>query len=166
MKMYNLEFILDQWIEEAKVSTPILYDIEKDNTLIIYTTQPGIMIGRGGKTVNKYLDLLKELHYPKIEHIRFVECTRFRIPKNKDTTIHEKAKSYKFTRYDYDEDLNPIREHVFYVKSQYLEDLYNKVYAGKYNCFEHFLNDKDPKISEFIYVNAFDNNAIINESIE
>lgn len=53
--------LLKRWMTEAQVETPLLirYDYEKLK-LIIYTTDPGKLIGYHGKTITKYSKLLNE----------------------------------------------------------------------------------------------------------
>ena len=66
--------IIKEWKKEAGVKGIILVSAYNDcrDTIKICTYRPGLMIGRGGKLVEKYKGKLKEYNH-KLEHIEFVE---------------------------------------------------------------------------------------------
>ena len=51
---------LAAWKMEAGVTTPLMYRLRYPHKeLIIYTSQPGWLIGKGGKLIGKYTTLLQ-----------------------------------------------------------------------------------------------------------
>lgn len=56
----KVSVILQEYAEEARLSH-ILYKIHKDNTIQIFTSRPGILIGKAGSVVEKYRKMLNEL---------------------------------------------------------------------------------------------------------
>ena len=54
--------IMTKWITEIGLGTPVLYKLDrKKKKMIVYTTEPGKMIGYNGTLVNKYNERLKPL---------------------------------------------------------------------------------------------------------
>ena len=50
---------LVDWKEESHSTAPIMFRVH-NNTLYIYTSQPGYLIGKAGYLVNKYSAVIKE----------------------------------------------------------------------------------------------------------
>lgn len=73
--------ILGRWKKEASVEDALLitYDYDKKK-LIIYTTRPGYLIGRGGERIKRYSELLRNELRIKFgvsngdDFIELVEC--------------------------------------------------------------------------------------------
>lgn len=67
--------IIKQWKEECGVHSPIQFKFSLLNdTLTIYTSQPGYLIGAEGHTYIKYKDMLKkEFYFDENFKIDFVE---------------------------------------------------------------------------------------------
>lgn len=63
---------LEDWCNEAHVEDPIAYNFRYGESLTIYTTHPGFMIGKAGALVNKYQARL-EREFGKNNKIKFVE---------------------------------------------------------------------------------------------
>ena len=58
MRDKHVETILKEWKKECLIREPILYTFSM-GLLRIFTTRPGIMIGRAGITYNKYNDIMQ-----------------------------------------------------------------------------------------------------------
>ena len=70
----RLTQIIKEWKDEAGVKGIIqinAYPTVKD-TLTICTDRPGLMIGMGGRLVDKYKEMIQK-EYPNIKKINFVE---------------------------------------------------------------------------------------------
>lgn len=56
----SIEKILKQWKDECLIDDPILYTFSYHSGLLrIFTTRPGVMIGRAGIIVDKYKALMQ-----------------------------------------------------------------------------------------------------------
>lgn len=66
--------ILKEWKSEAGVKSIILVGAYPDasRTIKICTSRPGLMIGKGGETYDKYKKKLKAI-CPRMERIEFIE---------------------------------------------------------------------------------------------
>lgn len=63
--------ILKDWKEEVGVTRVIQYRY-RNGILTIYTSQPGLLIGKAGVTVDKYGKILKK-EISNFENLEFVE---------------------------------------------------------------------------------------------
>lgn len=64
--------VLKEWKAEAK-NTHLCVYAANDGVLTIYTDRPGCLIGRGGSTVAKYRERIKEESFGTIHDVKFVE---------------------------------------------------------------------------------------------
>ena len=72
--MYEVQYIIKNWKHEAKARRVIQYKyIRNENKLILYTSEPGILIGAHGRLIEKYTKLLQEVVYPNIRKVDLVE---------------------------------------------------------------------------------------------
>lgn len=49
---YNIQRILNEFIENIKTPIIILYKINKNNILNLYSNRPGVLIGPAGRDIN------------------------------------------------------------------------------------------------------------------
>ena len=75
----TIKEILTKWYREAfkgkfHLLGPIYYHID-NNTLLIFTNWPGILIGLHGQTIDKYIKILKENNFNY--EIKFVELSKY-----------------------------------------------------------------------------------------
>lgn len=82
MERRRITDIIKEWKEEAGLkhkdivlTSPYPYLRE---TLTIYTSKPGYMIGKAGKLFDKYRTIISE-QFPKIRDIKIVETDRWYI---------------------------------------------------------------------------------------
>ena len=66
--------IIKEWKDEAGVKGIVLVGVYSSfrDTIKICTDRPGLMVGKGGKLVDKYREKLKTVN-KHLEHIEFVE---------------------------------------------------------------------------------------------
>lgn len=64
--------LIEKWCKECGVVTPIGYDNDLNGVMTIYTQQPGKLIGKKGKDVDKFKADLKEEFGINYE-VKFVE---------------------------------------------------------------------------------------------
>lgn len=65
--------VLERWCKEAGIKEPVGYTKDYSNkTYIIYTRQPGYMIGLHGTLAKKYTEEIKKM-FPGIHDVVFVE---------------------------------------------------------------------------------------------
>ena len=73
-KVWNIMF---DWKKEAGVTSPIVWKWNnKRNKVCLYTTRPGLLIGRGGEMYQKYVRLLSEANPVKFKEngVDIIEC--------------------------------------------------------------------------------------------
>lgn len=76
--MRNIMKILRQWKNEARSTSVILFKyFRKDEKLVVYTSQPGLLIGLHGKMIDKYTPILMAEKYPKIKKVELVETESY-----------------------------------------------------------------------------------------
>ena len=53
---------IKRWKQEAGVKTPILFELRADErgVLYIWSTHPGLLVGKGGVLCNKYEEILRK----------------------------------------------------------------------------------------------------------
>lgn len=68
--------IINEWKKEAGVNKPVLWKFDrKRNKVCLYTTRPGLFIGRAGSTYQKYIAKLRETKNEKFRNdIDIIEC--------------------------------------------------------------------------------------------
>ena len=66
--------VIKEWKKESRVRSIILINANctDSKVLTICTSKPGLMIGKKGVMINKYLTKIKEIA-PNIENVEFVE---------------------------------------------------------------------------------------------
>lgn len=70
---YTAERVMEKWLKEAKLNEDIHYNIDyKEKTVTIYTTRPGVLIGRRGCLVEKYNLIMREM-WNSFAGFKFVE---------------------------------------------------------------------------------------------
>lgn len=74
----ELANVIKEWKTEAGVKGIILVNAHTSTkkTLTICTDRPGLMIGKQGVVINKYLEKIKAAA-PNIENVEFVETDRW-----------------------------------------------------------------------------------------
>ena len=89
----KVSVILQEYAEEVKLPH-LLYKIHKDNTIQIFTSRPGILIGKAGSVVEKYRKMLNELVTEENNTIREINDRRIVAFNNihKDTPYEERPK--------------------------------------------------------------------------
>ena len=70
-----IQRIITSWKKECKVNRVIQWKLGRDGVLRIYTSQPGFLIGKAGKTYDKYKKILKEELGAALKKIEFVETS-------------------------------------------------------------------------------------------
>ncbi len=71
--------IMKKWKEDAGVKYPCLFRY-RNGILEIYTSKPGLFIGKYGCLVNKYRNILKEeLKSSNFDNVRFIETDPFTV---------------------------------------------------------------------------------------
>ena len=72
--------IIKEWKDEAGVKGIVLVSVYSSfrDTIKICTDRPGLMVGKGGKLVDKYREKLKTIN-KHLEHIEFVETDNWYI---------------------------------------------------------------------------------------
>ena len=71
--MYKFDKVISLWKMEARLSEPVMYDVNYDTwEILIYTTRPGWLIGKEGCLVNKYTEVMKK-EWPIFNGFRFKE---------------------------------------------------------------------------------------------
>lgn len=69
--------ILQQWKEEAKLPHNIIIQYRYRNRILsIYTSHPGLLIGRQGILVDKYTEIFKE-HIYDFNELEFIEVSEY-----------------------------------------------------------------------------------------
>lgn len=56
---YKLRKIFKDWKAESGVKKPFVYKYDRKGTLYIYTSQPGLMIGKAGSIYYKFEERIK-----------------------------------------------------------------------------------------------------------
>lgn len=56
----KIQRIIKEWKKECGISRVVQWKLGRDGNLQIYTSQPGFMIGREGKTYYKYKEILEK----------------------------------------------------------------------------------------------------------
>lgn len=75
--MKSVRNLLQQWKKESGATRIIQYKYSSSTgTLYIYTSQPGILIGRYGNLVDKYKKIFKE-NIMSFEKFEFIETDYF-----------------------------------------------------------------------------------------
>ena len=60
-RLQALPKLMYEWCKEAGVHTPIGYERDhKENAYVLYTTEPGRLIGKAGALIGKYIKALQE----------------------------------------------------------------------------------------------------------
>lgn len=76
----ELSNVIKEWKTEAGVKSAILVNAYSSTkkTLTICTDKPGLMIGKQGVVINKYLEKIKEVA-PNVKNIEFVQTDKWYI---------------------------------------------------------------------------------------
>lgn len=69
---YKLRKIFKDWKAESGVKKPFIYKYDRKGTLYIYTSQPGLMIGKAGNIYYKFEERIKT-ECKEIENISIFE---------------------------------------------------------------------------------------------
>lgn len=70
-------WILKKWKKESKYKGPIMFKIDRDrNTLVIFVSRPGILIGYHGEYSFKYIEKIKE-KIPRINDVELKEVSYY-----------------------------------------------------------------------------------------
>ena len=70
--------VMKTWKKEAGLKHPIMYEFDENNKkLIIYTSNPSILIGKAGKLVNKYTLILKSIMEQECDDVAFKEVNNW-----------------------------------------------------------------------------------------
>lgn len=73
----KIQSILKNWKTEAGAHRgPILFRV-KDHVLYVYTSQPGYLIGYGGKLIEKYKSMILNEQFFHIEDIKLEETAYY-----------------------------------------------------------------------------------------
>lgn len=84
-RVYNL---LLEWIKECKVSNIAVKFDDSENKIHIYAEHPGILIGKAGDTVYKYLNKIKQEPHCENYDIEFHQISMV-ISSNDDVVTDE-----------------------------------------------------------------------------
>lgn len=71
----KIQRIIKEWKKECRISRVIQWRLDRNGILQIYTSQPGIMIGREGKTYYKYKEILEKELGNDFKTVTFVETS-------------------------------------------------------------------------------------------
>lgn len=70
---YAAEKVMKKWLKEAKLNEDIHYNINySENTITIYTTRPGWLIGMRGCLIEKYNSIMQK-KWDSFAGFKFVE---------------------------------------------------------------------------------------------
>lgn len=59
--------LIEDWCRECHVTSPIGYDNNYDGIMTIYTDRPGYLIGKGGESIQKFKEALKQEFHREYE---------------------------------------------------------------------------------------------------
>lgn len=66
----KIKKIMEQWKKESGSCSACEFNFDKRGILRIYTSQPGLYIGRSGALINKYRGILKS-QFSEFEDVEF-----------------------------------------------------------------------------------------------
>lgn len=92
--MSQLKTVITNWVDEAHVTSPVLYNMGHiTKTLVIFTTQPGWMIGKAGGLLEKYHKIITEdVPFCRGIHVKIVEAQEYIPYVDKEETHEDSGK--------------------------------------------------------------------------